>query len=131
MNFSALRQISAKPSSLSLAISLLALPIASPAQDAGVGAVPAAGVMEEVIVFGRGTQLLGAADASSEGSVAGADLLVRPMLRTAELLEAVPGMVALQHSGSGKATVGNVNVSIKADGTWNVTRNTARSDPAD
>jgi outer membrane receptor protein involved in Fe transport len=55
------------------------------------------------VVFGRATQLLGTADAASEGSVGGADLLVRPMLKTAELLEAVPGMVAVQHSGSGKA----------------------------
>ncbi len=61
------------------------------------------GVMEEVAVFGRNTQLLGTAKAASEGSVSGADLLVRPMMRVAELLEAVPGMVAVQHSGSGKA----------------------------
>jgi outer membrane receptor protein involved in Fe transport len=60
-------------------------------------------VLEEIVVFGRNTQLLGAAEAASEGSVGGADLLVRPMLRVAELLEAVPGMVAVQHSGSGKA----------------------------
>jgi len=59
--------------------------------------------MEEIVVFGRGTELLGAADAASEGSVGGADLLVRPMLKVAELLEAVPGLVAVQHSGSGKA----------------------------
>ena len=61
------------------------------------------GPMEEVIVFGRDAELLGTAKAASEGSVGGADLLVRPMLRVAELLEAVPGMVAVQHSGSGKA----------------------------
>jgi outer membrane receptor protein involved in Fe transport len=58
---------------------------------------------DEVVVFGRGTPFLGAAEAASEGSVGGADLLVRPMLRVAELLEAVPGLVAVQHSGSGKA----------------------------
>lgn len=62
-----------------------------------------AGFEEEVVVFGRGTELVGAADAASEGSVGGADLLVRPMLRVAEVLEAVPGMVAVQHSGTGKA----------------------------
>ena len=62
-----------------------------------------AGAMEEVIVFGRNTELVRRARASSEGSVGGADLLVRPLLRVAELLEAVPGMVAVQHSGSGKA----------------------------
>jgi outer membrane receptor protein involved in Fe transport len=58
---------------------------------------------EEIIVFGRSLELVGRADAASEGTIAGADLLVRPMLRVAELLEAVPGMVAVQHSGSGKA----------------------------
>ena len=62
-----------------------------------------AGAMEEVVVFGRNAELLRTARASSEGSVGGADLLVRPLLRVAELLEAVPGMVAVQHSGSGKA----------------------------
>jgi len=59
--------------------------------------------VEEIVVFGRSLELLGTAEAASEGTVGGADLLVRPMLRVAELLEAVPGMVAVQHSGSGKA----------------------------
>jgi len=58
---------------------------------------------DTIIVFGRGEDKIGAAHAASEGSVGGADLLVRPLLRVAELLEAVPGMVAAQHSGSGKA----------------------------
>jgi outer membrane receptor protein involved in Fe transport len=57
----------------------------------------------EIVVFGRGEAKIGTAHAASEGSVAGSDLLVRPLLRVAELLEAVPGMVAAQHSGSGKA----------------------------
>ncbi|WP_409592334.1 TonB-dependent receptor [Sphingobium sp.] len=56
-----------------------------------------------IIVFGRGEAKIGVSHAASEGSVSGADLLVRPLLRVAELLEAVPGMVAAQHSGSGKA----------------------------
>jgi outer membrane receptor protein involved in Fe transport len=72
---------------------------------AGVAQAPSegTGAFEEIIVFGRATELLGTASAASEGSVGGADLLVRPMLRVAELLEAVPGLVAVQHSGSGKA----------------------------
>ena len=57
----------------------------------------------DIVVFGRGEAKIGVARAASEGSVSGADLLVRPLLRVAELLEAVPGMVAAQHSGSGKA----------------------------
>ena len=89
----------------SLMMPLMALSAVSIAQDDNEtgNATDDPGPTEVVIVFGRGTQLLGAADAASEGSVAGADLLVRPMLKTAELLEAVPGMVAVQHSGSGKA----------------------------
>ncbi len=59
--------------------------------------------IEEIAVFGRNTELLGRAEAASEGSVGGADLLIRPMFKTAELLESMPGMVAVQHSGSGKA----------------------------
>ena len=60
-------------------------------------------VLEEVVVFARGEALIGRADAASEGAVGGADLSVRPLLRVAELLEAVPGLIAVQHSGSGKA----------------------------
>jgi outer membrane receptor protein involved in Fe transport len=72
------------------------------AQDAGA-ASQAPGPAEQVVVFGRAEEQLGTAGASSQGTVAGADMLVRPMLKTAELLEVVPGMVAVQHSGSGKA----------------------------
>ena len=57
----------------------------------------------QIVVFGRGETRIGTAAAASEGSIAGADLLVRPLLKVSELLEAIPGMVAAQHSGSGKA----------------------------
>lgn len=60
-------------------------------------------VVDEIIVFGRGELQIGRAKAASEGAVGGDDLLVRPMLRVADLLEAVPGLIAAQHSGSGKA----------------------------
>lgn len=80
-----------------LTATLLPLPaFAAGAADAGEDA-------SAIIVFGRGEDKIGTAHAASEGSVGGADLLVRPLLRVAELLEAVPGMVAAQHSGSGKA----------------------------
>ncbi|WP_334164643.1 TonB-dependent receptor [Phenylobacterium sp.] len=83
--------------------------MAAPMASALVAVAPAAmaeeapAPIDEVVVFGRGEAKLGVAHAASEGSVAGHDLLVRPLLRVAELLEAVPGMVAAQHSGSGKA----------------------------
>src|SRR5690349_23328118 len=59
--------------------------------------------LQEVVIFARGENLIGKADAASEGAVGGADLSVRPLLRVAELLEVVPGLIAAQHSGSGKA----------------------------
>ena len=59
--------------------------------------------IEEIVVFGRARDLVGTAEAASEGSIGGADLLVRPLFKTAELLESMPGMIAVQHSGSGKA----------------------------
>jgi outer membrane receptor protein involved in Fe transport len=92
-----------QPILASLTVALAALaPFAGraqPPQNAAAGEDE----VEEIIVFGRSLELVGSAEAASEGTVAGADLLVRPMLRVAELLEAVPGMVAVQHSGSGKA----------------------------
>ncbi len=59
--------------------------------------------LEEVLVFGRNQDLIGNSQGASEGSVEGADLLLQPLFKTAELLESMPGMVAVQHSGSGKA----------------------------
>lgn len=70
---------------------------------APLGALAAESTLQEVVVFARGENLIGRADAASEGAVGGADLSVRPLLRVAELLEVVPGLIAAQHSGSGKA----------------------------
>jgi outer membrane receptor protein involved in Fe transport len=59
--------------------------------------------IEEVAVYGRAMQQLGSARSASEGLVAYDDLRLPPLLRVGELTEAVPGMVATQHSGTGKA----------------------------
>jgi outer membrane receptor protein involved in Fe transport len=85
-----------------LAVSAAQAQQGQPAAAGQTAAQPDDG-LEEIVVFGRSLELVGRADAASEGTVGGADLLVKPMLRVAELLEAVPGMVAVQHSGSGKA----------------------------
>ena len=60
-------------------------------------------LVEEVIVYGRSQEIIGSADQASEGLVAYDDIRLPPMLRVGELVEAVPGMVATQHSGTGKA----------------------------
>ena len=57
--------------------------------------------LDSVLVQGRAT--LGEADSSAEGIVKADRLAQRPLLRPAELLEAMPGMVVTQHSGDGKA----------------------------
>jgi hypothetical protein len=57
----------------------------------------------EIFVWGRGIELLGDADSGSHGIVSNADFSTRPLMRVGELVEVVPGMVATQHSGPGKA----------------------------
>jgi outer membrane receptor protein involved in Fe transport len=58
---------------------------------------------DEIVVTGRRVNLLGQATTASEGRVGREDLEARPLLRSGDLLEFVPGLVATQHSGSGKA----------------------------
>ena len=60
-------------------------------------------ILETVTVYGRGMQMLGEASAASEGVVGYADFEDRPLSRAGELVEVIPGAVATQHSGEGKA----------------------------
>lgn len=66
-------------------------------------AVAQEGKVEEVEVVGRRTDIVGEARSASQGVIGQEELQVRPLLRTGEILETVPGMVVTQHSGSGKA----------------------------
>ena len=83
-------------------------------KPAGAAAPPAGHVHEdegehriryhdEVEVSARGDNLLGLAGSASEGATGGKDLERRPILRAGELVETVPGAIATQHSGGGKA----------------------------
>jgi outer membrane cobalamin receptor len=67
--------------------------------------VLAAGIptMDEVVVTAKVTDELGIASTSSEGTVTAAQLKNRPLLRPAEVMEVVPGLIVSQHSGDGKA----------------------------
>lgn len=58
---------------------------------------------EEIEVRGREDDLVGRAGSASEGVTGRADLERRPILRPGELVETVPGVIATQHSGGGKA----------------------------
>ncbi|MEM6833216.1 MAG: TonB-dependent receptor [Pseudomonadota bacterium] len=58
---------------------------------------------EEIRLFGRGVNLIGEAWSGSEGLVGFSDFEYRPISRVGELVEVIPGLVATQHSGSGKS----------------------------
>lgn len=59
--------------------------------------------MEQLLVQGYRQDLLGTSISAAEGVVGSVEIENRPVLRTGEILEFVPGMVVTQHSGSGKA----------------------------
>ena len=52
---------------------------------------------------GRKANLVGIAQAASEGTIGPEEIAARPILRPGEVLEAIPGLVITQHSGEGKA----------------------------
>ncbi len=81
-------------------ISLLML-IAS--TTAWAGGVPGQGMEEVTVTATKLGDLVGQVESASEGTVLGSQLETRPVLRTGEVLEVVPGLVVTQHSGDGKA----------------------------
>jgi hypothetical protein len=72
-----------------------------PAQDTTPTSRPTR--IEKVTVEGREGSLIGTAASAGEGVVSGLELGRRPLLRPGEVLETVPGLIATQHSGAGKA----------------------------
>jgi len=76
---------------------------AVPADTAPVDATTSSGPVSDIIVTGRAANLIGIAQSSSEGQIGKVDLADRPIQRIGELLEVIPGFIATQHSGGGKA----------------------------
>ena len=56
-----------------------------------------------VNVQGREDDLMGIADSGTQGTVGAAEIQDRPILRSGEVLETVPGVIITQHAGGGKA----------------------------
>ena len=56
-----------------------------------------------VNVQGRQVSLLGIADSATQGTVGAAEIQDRPILRSGEILETIPGVIITQHAGGGKA----------------------------
>jgi hypothetical protein len=63
-----------------------------------VGAVSAT-----VNVNGREDDLIGIAESGSQGTAGATEIQDRPILRSGEVLETVPGLIITQHAGGGKA----------------------------
>lgn len=59
--------------------------------------------IDRIVVRGRAEDLVGVAETASSGRVGRDEIARIPFLRAGELLETVPGLIATQHSGTGKA----------------------------
>ncbi|NRA60640.1 MAG: TonB-dependent receptor plug domain-containing protein, partial [Psychrobium sp.] len=59
--------------------------------------------IDKITVYGQRQGLLGQSISASQGQISAQDIARKPIARTGEILEFVPGMVVTQHSGSGKA----------------------------
>ena len=59
--------------------------------------------IEKLTVYGHRDGLIGESISASSGIIGQGEIEQRPMLRSAEMLELIPGMAVTQHSGSGKA----------------------------
>ncbi|MFC5511641.1 TonB-dependent receptor [Massilia jejuensis] len=60
-------------------------------------------VLQRVLVEGSRLSQLGIAESANAGSVGQKELAARTTYRPGEMLEAMPGLIASQHSGEGKA----------------------------
>ncbi len=60
-------------------------------------------VSTSVTVKGRDDSLVGIAESATQGTVGAQEIADRPILRSGEVLETVPGLIITQHAGGGKA----------------------------
>jgi len=60
-------------------------------------------VSTTINVQGREDDLIGVAESGSQGTVGATEIEDRPILRSGEVLETVPGLILTQHAGGGKA----------------------------
>jgi Carboxypeptidase regulatory-like domain/TonB dependent receptor/TonB-dependent Receptor Plug Domain len=60
-------------------------------------------VSTTINVKGREDDLVGVADSATEGTVGAKEIADRPILRSGEILETIPGVIITQHAGGGKA----------------------------
>jgi outer membrane receptor protein involved in Fe transport len=74
------------------------------AASAFAGGIPTSErTLAPVVVEASRIDQLGIADSANQGVITRKQLETRPLSRTAELLEVIPGVIVTQHSGDGKA----------------------------
>ena len=65
--------------------------------------LPVGSVNTSIEVQGRGDDLTGVADSATQGTVGTREIQDRPIMRSGEILETIPGVIITQHAGGGKA----------------------------
>lgn len=60
-------------------------------------------VSTTISVNGREEDMIGIAESATQGTVGATELADRPILRSGEVLETLPGLIITQHAGGGKA----------------------------
>lgn len=93
---------SCSPRNVLESVIALTLALSSMSQEVEAAGVPT-DPLDEVIVSGKLEKLQGAPVSANQGVVTAEQLALRPVLRTGEVLEVVPGLIVTQHSGDGKA----------------------------
>ena len=94
---------------MGLMVGLTRAALGAEAANSAAGEVPPAAATNEVIrlpevtVTGRQDSMIGVAASASQGTVGAAEIQDRPILRSGEILETVPGVIITQHAGGGKA----------------------------
>jgi hypothetical protein len=60
-------------------------------------------VSSSITVQGREDSLVGIAESATQGTVGASEIEDRPILRSGEVMETIPGVIITQHAGGGKA----------------------------
>lgn len=98
-----LSKLNFTPIGFGIILSLASLAVHSHPKQQQVNQEEEVITLDTIEVEGRVSDLLGIATSASQGTLGQAEFKYRPLARVGELVEVIPGTLATQHSGSGKA----------------------------
>lgn len=99
VNFASVRRETAVPAGSAVSLDV----VLSLALDADVTVTGKATFTNLADVEDPAQNIVGIAQSATQGAITARQLDTRPLMRTGEVLETVPGVVISQHSGEGKA----------------------------